>query len=75
MYYERKHISFFSAPICCRGFTARVRETRKPLNDGFGTLNLGQFCAVIVAEYLTKTNHLYTSIRYILLNHKNGETK
>ena len=31
MYYERKHISFFSAPIYCRDFTARVRETRKPL--------------------------------------------
>ena len=31
-------------------FTARVRETRKPLNHGFATLNLGQFCAVIVAD-------------------------
>ena len=66
---------FFSALICCRDFTARVRETRKPLNHGFATLNLGQFCAVIVADVLIKTNHLFTSIRYILLNHKNGKTK
>ena len=54
MYYERKHISFLSAPISWRDFTARVRETRKPLNHGFATLNLGQFCAVIVADVFTK---------------------
>ena len=54
MYYERKHISFFSAPIYCRDFTARVRETRKPLNHGFATLNLGQFCAVIVADVFNR---------------------
>ena len=45
---------FFSAPICCRDFTARVRETRKPLNHGFATLNLGEFCAVIVADVFNK---------------------
>ena len=54
MYYEREHISFFSVPICCRDFTARVRETRKPLNHGFATLNLGQFCAVIVVDVFDK---------------------
>ena len=51
---KKKHISFFSAPIYCRDFTARARETRKPLNNGFATLSLGQFCAVIVADVFNK---------------------
>ena len=33
---------------------ARAHETRKPLNHGFATLNLGQFCAVIVADVFNK---------------------
>ena len=50
----KENTFFFSAPIYCRDFTARVRETRKPLNHGFATLNLGQFCAVIVADVFNR---------------------
>ena len=50
----KENTFFFSAPICCRDFTARARETRKLLNHGFATLNLGQFCAVIVADVFNK---------------------
>ena len=50
-----ENTSFFSAPICFRDFTARVREIRKPLNHGFATLNLGQFCAVILADVFNKS--------------------
>ena len=51
-----KENTFLSSllPFFCRDFTARVRETRKPLNHGFATMNLGQFCAVIVADVFNK---------------------
>ena len=32
----------------------RESATRKPLNHGFATLNLGQFCFVIVADIFNK---------------------
>ena len=34
-------------------------STRKPLNRGFATLNLGQFCAVILADIFNKNKPFF----------------
>ena len=60
MYYERKHIYFFSAPICCRDFYCEsLRDSKNRLNHGFATPNLGQFCAVTVADRIQQKQTIF----------------